>query len=367
MHILLLINKLGLGGAERVVTDIYNLYRLEQRDVYLAVLDRGSIENMPHPDLILDNGTFNILRPLLVPLNILRLYMYCKRHSISTIQAHLYRSSYFAIIVGKLLRCKVQVFNHSNAVQYYGGLGLKGKVNLFLIRKLFPLATSVISVSEYCRQDLKQILPKHPDHRVIYGYSIPGAQYRPKISFQRKNPGQICLCTVGRLSKEKCIDFIIRLMLYLPENFRLTIIGDGPLRAELSALVIDLKLKDRVVFTGFQANTIYFIEKSDLYISASESESFGLAILESLSLGVPVISYDSGGPREIITNGMNGFLIDQLRLELFADKIKYLMHDNYTYRRFQRNALNIIKRFSREKTHSNYLELLKNTNDTISK
>jgi N-acetyl-alpha-D-glucosaminyl L-malate synthase BshA len=88
----------------------------------------------------------------------------------------------------------------------------------------------------------------------------------------------------------------------------LILVGDGPERSQAENLVRELKLTERVCFIGKQDSFTPILQNSDLFLLPSESESFGLAALEAMSCGVPVVASNAGGLPEVITQGKEGFL-----------------------------------------------------------
>jgi len=89
---------------------------------------------------------------------------------------------------------------------------------------------------------------------------------------------------------------------------RLFLVGDGPDAGNAKNLARDLGIADKVMFTGNQDRVNNILPLADLFLLPSASESFGLAALEALSCGVPVVGSIVGGLPELITDGLNGYL-----------------------------------------------------------
>lgn len=98
-------------------------------------------------------------------------------------------------------------------------------------------------------------------------------------------------CYMGRLSKDKRVDHIIRAFVKSGLDARLAIIGDGPELPALQQLTQDLHC-DRVDFLGWQANPYPYLQQCTLLVMASDSEGLPLVMLEAISLGVPIVCYD---------------------------------------------------------------------------
>lgn len=127
---------------------------------------------------------------------------------------------------------------------------------------------------------------------------------------------------------------------------RLVLIGDGPERSKIETLVRELGLVDRVCFLGKQENFVPLLKVSDLFILPSENESFGLAALEAMSCGVPVIATNVQGIPEVVTHGHTGFLSDVGDVSEMAANAVRLLQDESLYRQFSEAArARVVERF----------------------
>lgn len=91
---------------------------------------------------------------------------------------------------------------------------------------------------------------------------------------------------------------------------RLVFVGDGPDRSRAGALVSELGLQNDVVFLGKHASVDELLSCADLFMLPSESESFGLAALEAMASGTPVVASTAGGIPEVVVDGEAGFLVE---------------------------------------------------------
>ncbi len=119
----------------------------------------------------------------------------------------------------------------------------------------------------------------------------------------------------------KRVDTVIETFSKILEKVKvkLLLIGDGPERGKAEKMCRELGICDHTIFLGKRLEVEDFLSISDLLISASVVESFGLSILEAMSCGVPIISSNSGGVPEIIVDGEQGFLIKPEDVGGFAD------------------------------------------------
>lgn len=137
------------------------------------------------------------------------------------------------------------------------------------------------------------------------------------------------IVSAGRLAEAKnyplLIDALVRLRASVPA--RLFILGAGELESELRALVRSRHLDDAVVFGGFQRNPWKYMARADVFVLTSHYEGFGNVLVEAMACGVPVIATSSPGTREIISDGVDGLLVDRHDAGEVAAAIERVLSD----------------------------------------
>ncbi len=94
-----------------------------------------------------------------------------------------------------------------------------------------------------------------------------------------------------------------------PQTAKLLIAGDGPLNDRLRQMTVDLGIQDRVMFLGVRSDVNAVLNAADAFVMSSEVEGLSLALLEAASCGLPIVATDAGGNRDVVKNGVNGFLV----------------------------------------------------------
>lgn len=192
--------------------------------------------------------------------------------------------------------------NHTNVHEYYQSRGISGWCNLFLTKKLFPFADWILCVSKYNKNDLKKLVDFQKGNVSVVpnAFKMPNQIYKNTQSQKQKE--LFTVVYVGRLVMGKNVDAIIKSFKYLPSNYNLSIVGDGPLRKQLEDLVTCERItRDRISFVGFKDDIRKFYQASDMSILASSSESFGNVVVESFSHGKPILVYSlAKGANEIL-------------------------------------------------------------------
>ena len=124
----------------------------------------------------------------------------------------------------------------------------------------------------------------------------------------------------------------------------LVMIGDGPERRENEALIATLGLTDSVCLLGEQADVAWLLQSSDVFILPSQTESFGLAALEALSCGLPVVATAVGGLPELISHGVTGYLHPVSDFEAMARSVVALFRDDALHARVSAAARSSVEK-----------------------
>ncbi|MEO3946130.1 glycosyltransferase [Gorillibacterium sp. CAU 1737] len=159
-----------------------------------------------------------------------------------------------------------------------------------------------LAITQALKEEIEQATESSSIHVVYNPLNIHQLPLIPRPEFPE-------FAYVGRLTKEKRVeDILVALSRINPANWKLHIFGEGDELPNLAASAHTLGIESKVVFHGWTPNPWNNLEKCTALIHASESESFGLALVEALSCGIPVLASDCPyGPREII-DGTNGWL-----------------------------------------------------------
>ena len=181
----------------------------------------------------------------------------------------------------------------------------------------------------------------------------------PNMIKENKNGKLSTLCnnqiiSVGRLEDVK--DFYTLILVFSVivkkyPNYVLKIIGEGSMREKLEEQIKKCNLQKNVILTGRRTENEINNEliKSDVFVLTSKSESFSLVLCEAMNFGVPCIAFDVDvGPREIIQDGKNGFLIENRNVDLMIERLDELLY-NISLRRFLgSNSYNVAKNYYSE-------------------
>ena len=161
----------------------------------------------------------------------------------------------------------------------------------------------LVVVSDAARSSLRAagLLPR-PERAVTIPNPVDGREIRRLATAPcdvTVPAGETVLVCVARLHEQKDHATLLRAMARLPDRYGLVLVGDGPLRDELSEEVVRLGLQHRVRLTGVLANPYPLMRAADLVVLPSREEGFGLVAAEAAALDVPFLGSDVGGLRDV--------------------------------------------------------------------
>lgn len=181
-----------------------------------------------------------------------------------------------------------------------------------------------------------------------------------KRSEMGMNEDDTYLISVGRLVRRKGYDFLLDVVLELPE-VKLFIVGDGPEKENLERKIDELQLQDRVVLLGNISEEIKFryLSNSDVYVLSSVHEGFGIVLQEAMQVGLPIVSTDFGGQVDLVKDEENAFLVKYGNKTMMVNAIRKLITDKRTAEMMRMKNLEKIKEYKSENIAEKYLELQK--------
>lgn len=167
------------------------------------------------------------------------------------------------------------------------------------------------------------------------------------------------LCHISNFRKVKRAEDVLQVFAKVNEvrKSRLLMVGDGPERFRLEQMCREFDLCGRVMFLGKVRDTEHVLEISDLFVLPSETESFGLAALEAMAVGVPVISSNTGGIPEVNIHGETGFTSDVGDVGDMAKNALLLLQDEAKLEQFRLQAMDRARMFDVDSIVKRYEEL----------
>ena len=161
------------------------------------------------------------------------------------------------------------------------------------------------------------------------------------------NENEKIVTHISNFRKVKRIPDVIKIFYKIQKKIpaKLMMVGDGPEKEKAEILCEELGISNKVIFFGNSNEIDKILSYSDLFLLPSQSESFGLAALEAMALGVPVISSNSGGLPEVNFEGISGYLSDVGDIDAMAKNAIKILESDENLLKFKTNALEVAKKF----------------------
>ncbi|WP_264530687.1 N-acetyl-alpha-D-glucosaminyl L-malate synthase BshA [Flavobacterium sp. N502540] len=196
--------------------------------------------------------------------------------------------------------------------------------------KLFKIKNKIKVIPNFIELDKVRKDPQAPCHRYVMA----------------KEDERI-ITHISNFRKVKRIPDIIKIFYNIQKEIpsKLMMVGDGPEKEKAEVLCMELGIYDKVIFFGNSNEIDKILCFTDLFLLPSETESFGLAALEAMSSGVPVISSNSGGLPEVNFDGFSGYLSNVGNVEEMAANAIKILKDDDVLNQFKANALEVARKF----------------------
>ncbi|MBR0024029.1 MAG: glycosyltransferase [Muribaculaceae bacterium] len=137
------------------------------------------------------------------------------------------------------------------------------------------------------------------------------------------------ICSVGRLTTQKRFDRLINIIYRIKEDgfhVHLYILGEGEERRKLEEQIKNLSLEENVTLLGYDVNPYKYVARMNLFVCSSQKEGYSTAVTEAVALGVPVLTTDCSGMREILNDGKYGIIVENDEDALFHGLKEILIH-----------------------------------------
>ncbi len=230
---------------------------------------------------------------------------------------------------------------------------LVGQESSFYAITKFSIESSdkVTAVSQYLKDETVRTFGCANCGILVIPNFVNLAEYGPDDESCREGlaPGGNRVIThVSNFREVKRVRDVVRVFARIRRAMPATLImiGDGPERDDAEREAVDLKVDDNVRFLGRLGNVANLLQASDLFLLPSQSESFGLAALEALACGVPVVGSRAGGIPELVEDGVSGILEPPGSVEAMARRAIELLRDPDRFARMRQAALARAAQFS---------------------
>lgn len=358
MKVLQVITSLRTGGAEKLITDMAPIYKQQGVDVDVLLFD--GIETAFKRQL--EGQKINIIefgrnKSVYNPMHIIRLIRHLRSHTYDWVHTHNTACQLFAAIASLFAPPKTRfcTTEHNTSNRRRQSTLLK-----HLDRWMYSRYSIVFAVSQATASNLKShVTISCPVITIPNGISIK--RYAEAQAVKKDSLGcsanTFLIVMVAAFRPQKDQDTAIRAMLHLPAHTMLCLVGDGVRRAECEQLAKQLDLSDRIIFTGVRPDVPNILKAADAVVMSSHYEGFGLAAVEGMAAGKPVIASDVPGLADIVRD--YGMLFPKEDDEALAKAITQLISDSSLYASIAERCVRRASAYDLRKTSQAYIDTYK--------
>lgn len=354
--ILFIIDSLTGGGAEKVLVNLVNNMDTEKYDI--------TVETM-----FFDGVNAQFLKP--------EIKYFCRKaphfHGVSHVLKRIPDKLLYRYFIGSEKYDIIVAFMHGASAKVAAGCPDKNirkyawihinEMEHGTIWKFYP--TREQTVESYARFDkvvavsetVKEAFEKysHLGDKIIVKYNVNDTERIKQMSEEKfeRNPDTFYISTFGRLSSQKGFDRLIRIGKRLKDeglNFEIHIFGKGEIEKNLSDLIKENAVEDTVFLDGFTDNPYKVMKNSDLFVCSSLYEGLSTAMSEAIILGIPVITTDVSGAKEVLGNNNEYGIVTENDEEELYKAMKELLENREKYNEYKMNVKKRGAFFDTEKT-----------------
>lgn len=345
MKILMIISLLNYGGASKMFIHLANYLEKVGYDVSIYTYVGNSrptnlSENINYTPSISKNK--NILLKSIEPIFNIRKIIRIEQPSL--IISFLTNANFYSTLANLGMSSTIIVSERSDP--YY-----ESNLKLKLLRLSYYLSDLLVFQTDEAKKYFTPILQKK-------SVVIPNPVVEVPVIKVKENNEKFKISHVGRFNIiQKRQDLILKSAKILKNrnlNFEINFYGDGPDFYNMKKLAHQLDLQDNVVFHGKVNNVLENIKDSSIFLLASDYEGIPNALMEAMSVGLPVISTDCspGGAKLLIENFKNGLIVPRDDASSIADAIELLMNDTELRHSLGKNAKGINEKFENKRVMS---------------
>lgn len=359
MRVLQIINSLSLAGAETLVKELS--LRLQRRGILTHVYMLHRSNSPLEQDL--DRASIALFGPtglsIYSPAQVWALTRFLSSHHYDLLHVHLFPAQLWAALAAKRLPRRVQMVTtehstHNRRRRWYFRL---------LDHLMYRQYVRIVCISEATEQALLFWMPSLAGLTQVIPNGIDIERFAMSRSCNKKTLLGISddcplVVSVGRFELLKDQSTLLRAVSRL-EGVHVALVGDGPLREELVSLTHRLGITGRVHFLGRRTDIPKILKTADIYVQPSRWEGFGIAALEAMSAGLPVVASNVPGLADVV--GDAGMLFQPGDIDALTSHLRLLLDNPSLRMKLGEQARSRAAKYGIETTVEQYVELYRRT------
>lgn len=354
MKILQLITSLNTGGAEKLIVDAVPLYQGKGLEVDVLVLKDN---DSPFRTALATKSKGKIWTltkgSVYNPLLIFKIIPFLKKYD--RIHVHLFPALYWAVLAKWISFSKVKIIYTEHNTD-------NRRMKFFLFRwadrLIYRGISKIVTISDAVDASIKKHLQFSEDKFTLIPNGVDISLYaeaRPYPKTDFFDDKDFLLIQVSSFREQKDQATLLRAMALLPDEVKLLLVGEGPLKKENENLAQELKIAYRVKFLGVRTDVPQLLQTADVAILSSHYEGFGLVAIEGMSCHKPFVASDVPGLGDITRDA--GLVFPQGDAQALANCISKLQQDSIAYHAIANQCLKRAKEFDIHTMVERYISL----------
>lgn len=336
------------GGVETVARNLANSFSTKYDVFYLGLLgEKNTSDNRMKEEVKIDSllqSSYENKRLRALQRVVLRpMYSWIKKNHIDTIVVMGHYPAFLLAPLMRIISAKFVFCDHGALINQWHEM--KPTLMRFIASKA---CDRIVVLTKKSYDDYIEKFHTNPN-KITYIYNW----IEPTVNdSEQYDASSHKLLSVGRLSREKGFDQLVEAMALVAKNhsdWMLDIYGDGEEEDNLKQRINELNLAQHVILKGKTNNIRDYYKNYAAYVMPSYREGLPLTLLEAKINMLPIISFDvDTGPREIIRDGIDGFLVEPKNIEALAEKICELIENKELRESFSEKAKENLNLFEKE-------------------
>ena len=343
LKVLLLVDNMGLGGAQSLVIDICSAYDRQCLNVLVCALGKRTDMVERLAKLSVEHRVLRI--PKWSPFCGRRLRRIAEQFKPDIIYAHLIKSLLTGSMLARHMGAPLVYHEHSDGTIKNlsdAGVGKYLAKTSYAVKRYFTYqANRIITCGPKVADRMLALDLAKGEQVFVIPHGIDLSRFafsdEDRIEIRRQARQELripedamVICNVGRFGAGKNWPDFFRVVAQVGDEFpntRVLAVGDGPLLDEMKTLCGELGLEERTIFTGFRSDVPRLLLASDVMVYTSLRESGPLVVEEAMACGVPVVTYDVGETRSMVREGVDGHVVDNGNAEALARRLRDVLRD----------------------------------------
>lgn len=337
--LLYVITKLELGGAQKQLLSLIRHLDKDKFSIFLFTAQEGLL----FPEALSVNGLTirkskwleRSINPVKDFLALIEVYLFIKKSDIEIVHTHSSKAGILGRAAAKLAKAKVII--HTVHGWSFNDCQPRFKRLCFIWLERFAalFTDKIIVVSNYDLQiGINNLIGRKKKYKLIrYGidyseFNLNALNLKQELGIKINGPA---VGMIACFKPQKSPQDFIRLAFLVNKKFpgvKFILVGDGILRGKIEKLISESELREQIFLMGWRSDVPRILQAMDIFVLTSLWEGLPISALEAMASSKPVISTDTGGVREVVSEGRTGFLVSRHDMETMSERVIDLLRDD---------------------------------------